>query len=139
MELGQDSYDPRTMNQDIGFSMVAANLDASDVVWLTDTGSIDEADSSIALWKPAGDSSEQYVIGWAEPGSPYVYRLARIDTAGNFLEGPVDVSAHVQWGRRDDPFRRHYDGDIVWAWFDAPGSTILNFARLESGNAYDCQ
>ena len=85
-----------------------------------------------------GDSTEQYVVGWSEPTGGYNYQLARVDAAGTFLEGPVNVTSQVQWGRRDDPFRAHYNGDVVWAWFDAPGSTTLRFARLVSGSTYSC-
>jgi hypothetical protein len=137
MTLGQDCY-TSAMNQDIGFTSIASNLDASAVVWLTDTASIDEADSSIARWQPSGSSDEQYVVGWAEPVGSYVYRLARIDATGAFLEGPVDVTAMVAWGRRDDPFRVHENGDVIWAWFDAPGSTTMRVARIVSGTAPSC-
>jgi hypothetical protein len=68
-----------------------------------------------------------------------VYKLAIVDGAGALLEGPLDVTATVKWGRRDDPFRRHFDGDIVWAWFDQSGSTTLNLARVDSGNPATCQ
>ena len=105
---------------------------------MTNTPSVNEADSSIARWQPAGDTTEQYVAGWLEPGGGSAYKLARVDAAGAFLEGPVDVTTLVQWGRRDDPFRMQYNGDIVWAWFDSPGSTTLRFARLISGGTYAC-
>ena len=135
MTLGQDSYNPATMNQDIGFASIGSNYSSGAVVWLTDTPAVDEADSSIARWQPEGDSTEQYVVGWAEPGGSYVWKLARVDASGSFLEGPVDISALAQWGRRDDPMRQHYNRDVVWAWFDAPGSTTLHFARLVSGGS----
>jgi hypothetical protein len=61
-----------------------------------------------------------------------------VDAAGNFHEGPVDVTASVRWGRRDDPFRQHTNGDVVWAWFDEPGSTTLHLARLDSGGSATC-
>jgi hypothetical protein len=138
MTPGQNSYDPATMNQDIGFSEIASNYNSTAVVWLTDTPSIDEADATIARWEPEGDATEQYVVGWAEPGFPYVYKLARVDDAGNFIEGPVDISALAGWGRRDDPMRKHFNSDVVWAWFDSPGSTTLNIARLVSGRSYQC-
>jgi hypothetical protein len=136
MTLGQSSYDPASMNQDIGWVSIEQNFSWGDIVWLTDTPDINEADSSVVQWNPVEDTSgtEQYVVGWAEPGYPYVYKLARTDTDGNILEGPTDISSLAQWGRRDDPMRRHYNDDIVWAWFDSPGSTTLNFARLVSGN-----
>ncbi|MBW1808939.1 MAG: hypothetical protein JRJ87_12165 [Deltaproteobacteria bacterium] len=135
MTLGQSSYNPSTMNQDIGFSTIAQNLSAGTVVWLTDTDSINEADSTIARWQPAGDASEQYVVGW---NASNVYWLSRIDSAGTFLEGPLDISSVAKWGRRDDPLRQHFNKDIVWAWFDSPGSTTLHFARLTSGAGYEC-
>jgi hypothetical protein len=135
MSKGQNSYNPSTMNQDIGFAVVAQNLSAGAVVWLTDSDSIDEADSTIARWQPAGDSSEQYVVGWNASGN---YLLARVDASGTFLEGPLDISSRASWGRRDDPMRQHFNKDIVWAWFDNPGSTTLHFARLVSGATYQC-
>jgi hypothetical protein len=139
LTLGQPSYNPSTMNQDIGFATVGTNLMLSgSVVWLTSTPSVDEEDSSIERWQPAGDSTEQYVAGWAEPGASYAYKLARVDASGAFLEGPVDVTSLAQWGKRDDPFRAHFNSDVVWAWFDAPGDTTLHFARLRSGGSYTC-
>lgn len=134
--LGQSSYNPSTMNQDVAITRVAANHAPGPVIWLTDTAAINEADTSIASWSPDGDDSEQYLVGWAEPGASYVYKLARIDPSGAFLEGPTDVAA--TWGRRDDPMRRHYDGDIVWASFASAGSTTLEFSRVDSGRAYQC-
>ena len=61
-----------------------------------------------------------------------------MDAAGAFVEVAIDVTATVKWGRRDDPFRRHYDGDVVWAWFDDSGSTALNVGRVESGPSATC-
>lgn len=136
--LGQNSYDENTMNQDIGFASIGSDLSSGPVVWLTDTSDIDEADSSIARWSPAGDTAEQYVVGWSEPGGAMTYRLARVDADGAFLEGPIDVTAQAGWGRRDDPFRQHTNQDVVWAWFDDAGSTTLNFARLRSGGEAAC-
>jgi hypothetical protein len=94
-------------------------------------------DSSIALYQPTG-SAEQYLVGWVEDDGD-VYRLGIVDPAGVFVEAAIDVTATVSWGRRDDPFRTHYDGDVVWAWFDQAGSTTLNVARVESGVAYTCR
>jgi hypothetical protein len=126
------------MNQDIAFAGIAAGLTSQAVVWLTNTTAINEADSGIERWRPEGDTAEQYVVGWAEPGTVYKYQLGRLSAAGAFLEGPTEVTAKVKWGRRDDPFRAHYNGDIVWAWFDAPLSTTLQVARLRSGGSYAC-
>ena len=135
--LGQSSYDKTTMNQDIGFASIGAGLTTGGVVWLTTT-SINEADSGIERWTPSGDATEQYVAGWAETSSPYVYKLARVDATGKLLEGPLDVTAKAKWGRRDDPFRAHGNGDVVWAWFDAASSTTMRFARLRSGGTATC-
>jgi hypothetical protein len=134
--MGQSSYDPSTMNQDIGF--VSIDSGVGSVVWLTNTSGVDEADASIARFEPAGDATEQYLAGWLDPGGGPAYRLTRLDAAGSVIEGPIDIAATAQWGRRDDPFRQHVDGDVVWAWFDAPGSTTLNFARVEAGNTPSC-
>lgn len=136
MTRGQASYDADTMNQDIGFSSISGSFDASPVVWLTSTADADEADSSIARWQPAGESAEQYVVGWRE--APASYKLAVVDAAGAFVAQPIEVGARAKWGERDDPFREHYDGDVVWAWFDAAGSTTLHFARLRSGKSHEC-
>ncbi len=72
---------------------------------------------------------------------PATYKLARVNASGTTLEGPVDVSSQVKWGRRDDPFRQHANNDIVCAWFDSAGSTTLKFARIKasptsSNNSY---
>lgn len=133
--LGQDSYDTATMNQDIGFVSVTGPTTPGDVVWLTTTSGVNESDSSIAPYQPMG-ASEQYLVGWVE-GDGTVYKLALVDGAGAFVEAPIDVTATVKWGRRDDPFRQHHDGDVVWAWFDQSGSTTLNIGRVDAGLA--CQ
>ncbi len=130
--LGQSSYDPATMNQDIGFATVLADRTPSAVTWLTSTPALNEDDTSIALWRPAGADSDEFVIGWHD-GTP-AYWLARIDAGGGVLEGPIDATAAVAWGRRDDPFRTANNGDVVWSWFDTAGSTTLHFARIFAGN-----
>jgi hypothetical protein len=134
--LGQDSYDESSMNQDIGFSSVAGDGTPGTVVWLTTTA-VNEMDSSIARYQPTG-AAEQYLVGWTEEDGE-LYRLGIVDPAGAFVEAAVDVTATVKWGRRDDPFRQHFDGDVVWAYFDQQGSTMLNIARVESGVTYACQ
>ncbi|HVU04619.1 MAG TPA: hypothetical protein VHE30_22830 [Polyangiaceae bacterium] len=135
MTLGQQSYDSSTMNQDIGFSSVTgASYQPGAVVWLTTTPE-NEENSSIAKFSPSGDTAEQYVVGWSERTTPAVFKLARVDAAGAFLEQPVDVTSTAKWGNRDDPFRTHANGDVIWAWFDAAGSTTLHVARVKSGTA----
>jgi hypothetical protein len=134
--LGQDSYDESTMNQDIGFVSVSGDVTPGSVLWLTSTSDVNEMDSSVALYMPG--TTEQYLVGWVENDGD-AYKLAVVDAAGAFLEGPLDVTATVQWGRRDDPFRKHYDSDVVWAYFDQPGSTTMHFVRVDSGVAATCQ
>lgn len=133
---GQQGYDASTMNQDIGFVSIGADLSPGAVVWLTDTPGINEADASIAHFRytptPGATDVEQYLVGWAEPGATYKYWLGRIDAGGAWLEGPVDVSNQVSWGRRADPFRESAGG-VTWAWFDAPGSTALHIAQVDDG------
>jgi hypothetical protein len=134
--LGQGSYDEDAMNQDIGFSAVGQNGAPGPVVWLTTTGG-NEADSSISRYQPMG-GAEQYLVGWVESGQNDVFKLSLLDPGGTFLENPIDVSSLVRWGRRDDPFREHVGGDVVWAWFDDAGSTTLHVARVESGTTPTC-
>jgi hypothetical protein len=137
--LGQSSYSTATMNQDIAFAAIAMNHTLSGgVVWLTNTTGVHEADSAIARWQPMGDATEQYLVGWMQPGTTAAYKLARIDAAGTFLEGPIDVAARARWGQRDDPFRVHTNGDVIWAWFDTAGATTMHVARVRSGNAGQC-
>lgn len=133
--LGQGSYEQGNKNQDIGFSAIAQNGDPGPVVWLTTTDG-DEADSSISRYQPMG-GAEQYLVGWVEGED--AFKLALLDPTGAFLENPIDVTALVKWGRRDDPFREHVGGDVVWAWFDDAGSTMLRIARVESGVSPACQ
>ena len=73
-----------------------------------------------------------------EPSSPAAYKLGRVDATGTFIEPAVDVAAKAHWGQRDDPFRVHTNGDVVWSWFDAAGSTVLHVARLHSGGTAQC-
>jgi hypothetical protein len=127
---GQGSYDPATMNQDIAFATIAADQTPGAPVWLTSTPGIDEASSSIARWQPTGDDRELYLVGWSEGAA---YRLAVVSADGAFVEGPIDATAAVRWGERDDPFRVHDGGDVVWSWFDDPGDTELHLARVRSG------
>jgi hypothetical protein len=129
---GQSSYDPASMDQDIAFTTVSGAKLPGDVVWLTTTPGIDEDDPSIARWQPSEGGDEQYVVGWHDPAG---WTLARIDATGAFLEGPLAATGVAASGRRDDTFRAHASGDVVWSWFDAPGSTTLHVARLDSGNA----
>jgi hypothetical protein len=120
------------MDQDIGFASIAADQTPGAPVWLTTTPAIEEANSSIARWRPGGDDAEQYLVGWSEPAA---YRLAVVSPAGAFLEGPIDATALVKWGERDDPFRSHGNGDVVWAWFDDAGATSFHLARVRSGRS----
>jgi hypothetical protein len=137
--LGTTSYTSTSgINQDIGFVSIANNLSRGSIVWLTSTAApTNEANSSIARWLPMGDATEQYVVGWTSASTGGTYSLSRVTAAGAFLEGPTAVTT-AKWGRRDDPFRTHINGDIVWAWFDTAGSSTLRFARLDSGGTATC-
>ncbi len=128
---GQGSYDPGSMNQDIAFVAIDASLQPGPVVWLTDTPG-NEDDATAVRWQPSDDGAEQYVVGWQGDATHW---LARVDAAGAFLEGPVDLAGAASWGKRDDPMRAQENGDVSWAWFDDPGSTTLHVARLSSGTA----
>lgn len=135
---GQGSYDKSTMNQDIGFQAISDTRTMSgSIVWLTTSSGVNEANSAIARWQPMGDTTEQYVVGWTSSPTGETYYLARVGATGAFLEGPIAITS-AKWGRRDDPFRTHLNGDIVWAWFDSAGSTTLRFARLQSGGTATC-
>jgi len=131
---GQASYNPSTMNQDIGFAVIGASGAPGAVTWLTTTPG-NEANASIATWN--GDGPEEFVVGWAETGAQNArtYKLGRFSPGGAVVEAPVDVSATVAWGERDDPFRMHANGDIVWAWFDAAGATTFKLARIRGNGA----
>ena len=129
---GQSSYSSSTMNQDIGFAVISSNGATSSIVWLTTTPG-NEANASIARWQPFGDDTEQFVVGWSAGNA---YKLARVAPNGDVLAAPIDIVA--KWGERDDPFRVHQNGDVVWSWFDAAGATSFKFARLKSGRTATC-
>ncbi len=137
--MGQSSYNPQAMNQDIGFASVATSgAPAGAVTWLTTTAG-SEQNSAISAWHPEGETDEQYVIGWAETsGQTRVYKLGRYTTAGAVIEAPIDVTTTAKWGERDDPFREHKNHDLVWSWFDAAGATSFHIARLASGQTAQC-
>jgi hypothetical protein len=137
--LGQSSYTSASgINQDIGFVTIANDLTRGSIVWLTSTAApANEANAAISRWLPAGDATEQYVVGWTSASTGGTYYLSRVSATGAFLEGPTAITT-AKWGRRDDPFRTHTNGDIVWAWFDSATSTTLHFARLDSGGTATC-
>jgi len=135
--LGQSSYNAATMNQDIGFASIATNLTPGGVVWLTSTPGVNEQNASIARWSPDGDDTEQYVVGWSTGGASPTYQLAQVSPTGAVLAAPVALTT-ARWGERDDPFRTHLNGDIVWAWFDAAGATSFHLARIRSGRSATC-
>jgi hypothetical protein len=128
---GQSSYSAATMNQDIGFVAIGNDRSAGAITWLTTTGDVDEANATVARWRPSDEATEQYVVGWSEPGTTPVYKLARVTATGSVIEGPTAISA--KWGERADPFREAPNGDVVWAWFDAANATTFHVGRLRSG------
>jgi hypothetical protein len=131
--LGQSSYDPETMNQDIGFTAIGSDKKPGPVVWLTDTPSVNESDPTIARWAPAG-GDPSFLVGWTDPDAG-TYFLMTIDEEGSTIDEPIEMGAKARWGRRDDPMRVTANGDIVWAWFESAGESTLYFARLRSGNS----
>jgi hypothetical protein len=134
---GGDAYSSSTMNQDVGFVSVTSGPTAGAVVWLTTTPG-DEADASIARWETPESSLEQYLVGWLDTDTSQHF-LRVVDANGANVDGDYDITAIAQWGSRDDPFRQHFNGDIVWAWFDAAGDSVLHFARVDSRGSYACQ
>ena len=74
-----------------------------------------------------GRAIRRWLVEWHD-----VHAGARLGHAARLLENPTTITT-AKWGQRDDPFRTHLNGDIVWAWFDAAGSTTLKFARVHSG------
>jgi hypothetical protein len=128
---GQNSYNPATMNQDIGWTSIGADKKAGAIVWLTSTPGTNEADASVARWKPAGASKESFVVGWMEQGNNKYY-LQEVDGSGKAVSAAEDITGKARWGLRDDPFRQAANGDIIWAWFDSAGSSTLHFARIRA-------
>lgn len=136
--MGQSSYSASTMNQDIGFATIGSSGALSgSVVWLTTTPG-NEQNASIAAWAADGETGEQYLIGWSEGTGTKTYKLGRFGADGSVIEAPIDVTATAKWGERDDPFRTHRNGDVVWAWFDSAGSTMLHVARVSAGRLSPC-
>ncbi len=129
---GQRSYDPDTMNQDVGFASIGGDLTPGAITWLTTTIS-HESNPSIARWQPDGEDGEQYLVGWLETGLNGGYRLGVVDAAGTFTTPAIDLASAAAWGERDDPFRVHRNHDVGWAWFGAAGDTTLRVARVRSG------
>ncbi|MCB9688400.1 MAG: hypothetical protein H6735_25395 [Alphaproteobacteria bacterium] len=127
---GTGSYRPGSMDQDIGITTIDGNGRPGPVQWLTSSDGVDEDDATVARWSPAETGDEQLLVGWHSGSS---WQLVRLGASG-LLEGPVDLGGTARWGRRDDPFRVDAAGDVVWAWFDDPGSTTLHLARLDAGH-----
>jgi hypothetical protein len=71
---------------------------------------------------------ERYLVGWRSKNDG-VFHIGVIDNAGDFLEGPEDMSATGPgWGNRDDSFRKTADGSVAWLEGSA-GSTSLRLYR----------
>ncbi|MDX2086740.1 MAG: hypothetical protein SFX73_02765 [Kofleriaceae bacterium] len=137
---GQSSYNASTMNQDVAFQRIGTDgKKTGDVVWLTTTPG-NEQNTAIATFKPYKDDPDRFLVGWAETaGASRAYKLAIVDAAGAFWEQPLDVTSTLKWGERDDPFRTHTNGDVVWAWFESAGATSFKFARICSGSSAQCR
>ena len=105
----------------------------SNFTWLTNTDGADERDPTIARLGSDGPA-ERYLVGWTTTNDS-VYWLGVIDSEGNFLAGPEEVtSAGALWGNRDDSFHTRADGSISWVQGD-PTSTKLRLFRFD-GSAY---
>ncbi len=118
---------PGFVGRGIGLATVDGAFQSS-YVWLTNTDGQHERDPVLAR---LGTSlqSDRYLVGWhtTDDGG---YWLGVIDGAGNFVEGPDEVSsAGIAWGNRDDSFRTRADGSVSWVQA-APSSTTLHLFRF---------
>ena len=112
----------------IALATIDENLQSS-FKWLTNTDGAHERDPAIARWG-SDAQEERYLVGWTTTNDG-TYWLGIIDSDGNFLAGPEEVtSAGVRWGNRDDSFRTRADGSVSWVQGD-PTSTELCLFRFE--------
>ena len=90
-------------------------------MWVTDTAGVDESGAHLVVY------GANYLAGWTEGGTS---RLAVLDAAGAFVEGPVDVAA--QFGARND-FVAWPSGDVGWAyaWGDTSQLQVVRVSRCE--------
>ena len=125
----------------VGLATAGGGLSPS-VVWLTATNGSNERDPVMA--RIGSQVPERYLIGWRTRNDG-VFHIGVIDNAGNFLEGPENMSpTGPGWGNRDDSFRKAANGSVAWLEGSA-GSTILRLYRygdtkvfsngFESGNS----
>jgi len=109
----------------IGLASAGGGVSPS-VTWLTDSDGSQERDPVIARLGQA--TPERYLVGWRLETSA-TFHLGIIDGAGNFVEGPEQMSsAGPRWGVRDDSFRSLGDGSVAWIQ-GASNSTTLKLHR----------
>ena len=112
-----------------GHGIALATIDESyqsSFRWLTNTDGAYERDPAIARWGPDAQA-ERYLVGWMTTNDS-AYWLGVIDSEGNFLAGPEEVSSvGISWGDRDDSFRTRADGTVSWVQADALGTTLHLF------------
>ncbi|GAB4541609.1 MAG: hypothetical protein Kow0063_32620 [Anaerolineae bacterium] len=109
----------------IGLATINGSYQSS-YIWLTNTNGAYERDPSIARLG-TGLGSNRYLVGWRTTNNG-AYWLGVIDGAGNFLDGPDNVSpAGVAWGDRDDSFRTRADGSVSWVQGGANSRTLRLF------------
>ena len=126
------------MNQDVGFAAVAMNRTLSGaVVWLTTTRASTRPIGHRAL---AARGRRDRAIPGRLDGAGHDRRLqaGAHRRGGNIPRRTDDVAPRARWGQRDDPFRVHTNGDVMWAWFDAAAATTLHVARVRSGTPGQC-
>jgi hypothetical protein len=108
---GRSSYD-------VAFVHIDNSGNASGKTYLTDTASVDERFAHLAAY-----GNNQLLAGWGEDTD---LTLAVIDTSGNIVEGPSQISAEA--GGLDD-FASYANGDVGWA-FAADGASSLQVVRV---------
>lgn len=110
---GRKSYD-------IGLVRVYGDAEEiSDPYWLTNTAAVDELAPHLANY------AQHLLASWVEGEA---FKLAVFSTRAEPIEGPVTVDAAA--GARDD-FENDFNGDVVWAFSDAQGSS-LKLARVQA-------
>ena len=64
-----------------------------------------------------GKGCNRFLIGWGEMNPwdvyPTNYKMAEIDSEGEFLTETLDVTAHTTWGE-DEPWETLANGDVAW-------------------------
>ena len=63
------------------------------------------------------EGCNRFLLGWGEMQKdalyPERYMLAEVDSEGNMLTEPLDVTSATYWGE-DEPWVTHTNGDVTW-------------------------